>query len=511
MNGEAAKSANQRLAPVSRNDALQGATLAFQNSRDSAPGVKSNSATTAAAMASDRQPLGRQRTGSDVGPEVGSVKDKIGRLTARPLSPTNAPNVRGRSSASALSVALSSAPEVAARLAASRSPAREIVAPSSSTARLGAVRSASRAPPPPEKRQLPSPAPVRPTQGRYSPLDRMLQEHEFASDSNLPTFGRSPSQHSRATTENHDSRAPSLHPTVGSRQSSVPPDQSKPRLPPRAPPSRGSSRTSGPVGTPLRSSSRAISIAGQSIRSNGTSTSNLTDDSTGMSEEALSNAIVASSLASARASPSIKVPPPLPPQRRRARSILHLAHSPKSDLSRTPSPPKGMPHTLRGMPKEHDADHRKRRNPLNKHPHKHNEGNRKHWRREVTEKERKRYEGVWASNKGLLIPFGIQNERTLKWPSNASDMVLNLVVREIWSRSRLPEVVLQQVWDLVDHQNIGLLSREEFVVGMWLIDQTLSGHKLPVKVPDSVWESVRHVAGIKLPLAEKAKGPKAHK
>jgi hypothetical protein len=81
-------------------------------------------------------------------------------------------------------------------------------------------------------------------------------------------------------------------------------------------------------------------------------------------------------------------------------------------------------------------------------------------------------------------------------------MVLNLVVREIWSRSRLPEAILGQVWDLVDHQHIGLLIREEFVVGMWLIDQFLKGHKLPVKVRDSVWDSVRHVAGIKLPLGK---------
>jgi hypothetical protein len=33
-------------------------------------------------------------------------------------------------------------------------------------------------------------------------------------------------------------------------------------------------------------------------------------------------------------------PPPVPPQRRGARSILHMAHQSKSDLSRTPSPPK---------------------------------------------------------------------------------------------------------------------------------------------------------------------------
>lgn len=77
-------------------------------------------------------------------------------------------------------------------------------------------------------------------------------------------------------------------------------------------------------------------------------------------------------------------------------------------------------------------------------------------------------------------------------------MVLNLVVREIWSRSRLPAAVLEQVWDLVDQQQIGLLTKEEFVVGMWLIDQKLKGRKLPVKVPDSVWDSVRYVTGIKL-------------
>lgn len=118
----------------------------------------------------------------------------------------------------------------------------------------------------------------------------------------------------------------------------------------------------------------------------------------------------------------------------------------------------------------------------------------------MTEKERKRYEGVWASNKGLLIP---PDRGSRPGPDGQNgppptEMVLNLVVREIWSRSRLPSTVLEQVWDLVDHQQVGLLTKEEFVVGMWLIDQQLKGHKLPVKVPDSVWDSVRYVTGIKL-------------
>ena len=75
---------------------------------------------------------------------------------------------------------------------------------------------------------------------------------------------------------------------------------------------------------------------------------------------------------------------------------------------------------------------------------------------------------------------------------------MNIVVRDIWSRSRLHSFVLEQIWDLVDTQKIGLLTREEFVVGMWLIDQQLKGHKLPVKVPDSVWASVKRVPGISL-------------
>lgn len=319
-------------------------------------------------------------------------------------------------------------------------------------------------------------------------------------------YGRSPSVQSRSTNY-QDSRDSSPHPSLGSRHSSRPPNEAKPVHPPRLPPSREFAQSYGVAATPLRPSTPgAMSLSGLSTLSNQSHTNSAASvtDEPKMSEEALSNAIVASSLASARASPSIKVPPPLPPHRRRARSILHLGTSP-SDLSRTPSPPKGMPQTLRGMPKP-DPNHRKHRNLLNKHPHKHHEGDRKRWRREVTEKERKRYEGVWASNKGLHIPVGTDNgcgpNSDGTWPAHASDMVLNLVVREIWSRSRLPSTVLEQVWDLVDHQNIGLLLREEFVVGMWLIDQQLKGHKLPMNVPDSVWDSVRHVTGIRLPLAK---------
>lgn len=133
-----------------------------------------------------------------------------------------------------------------------------------------------------------------------------------------------------------------------------------------------------------------------------------------------------------------------------------------------------------------------------KHPNKHHEGTRKRWRDSITERERKRYEGVWAANKGLLITDqsrGASSRASEASPSpdDPAQDVLNLVVREIWSRSRLPDSALEEIWDLVDSRGIGRLRRDEFVVGLWLVDQSLKGRKMPFKVSDSVWESVRGV------------------
>jgi hypothetical protein len=127
-----------------------------------------------------------------------------------------------------------------------------------------------------------------------------------------------------------------------------------------------------------------------------------------------------------------------------------------------------------------------------KHPNKHHEGDRKRWRDVVTERERKRYEGVWAANKGLFID-------SRKSTPDGDEMmdVVNFVIKEIWLRSRLPDHVLEEVWSLVDSRGIGRLRREEFVVGMWLVDQRLKGRKLPVRISDSVWGSVRGV-GVKV-------------
>ncbi|KXL48289.1 MAG: hypothetical protein FE78DRAFT_87360 [Acidomyces sp. 'richmondensis'] len=223
----------------------------------------------------------------------------------------------------------------------------------------------------------------------------------------------------------------------------------------------------------------------------------------------LANAIVASNLASRSSSPRKVDPPPLPTRRRKHHHTL--------SFSRTPSPAKtGMLHTLRNLETEESdgeedlhpySKHHKKR-LVRKHPNKHHEGDRKRWRDAVTERERKRYEGVWAANKGLYISSPISESATSQTTpqsqdagvvnSQAADQVSNLVVRDIWARSRLPETVLEDIWDLVDEDQVGRLSKEQFVVGMWLIDQRLKGRKLPVKVSPTVWASVRGLQGIKI-------------
>ena len=231
-----------------------------------------------------------------------------------------------------------------------------------------------------------------------------------------------------------------------------------------------------------------------------------------MTGESLSSAIMGAALASSRnASPAPRRTPsfePLFPQHTKH----HHHHYP---FHRSPSPPKSSPPkatgklrtTLRKEPSSSDDEdevdkYKKKGSRImgikqRKHPNKHHEGERKRWRDQMTERERKRYEGVWAANKGLFLPQPSPNYID----NDPAQDVCNLVTRDIWLRSRLPIHVLEEVWDLVDNRAIGRLKRDEFVVGLWLIDQRLKGRKLPVKVSGSVWTSARGM-GLKVKIRD---------
>ena len=212
-----------------------------------------------------------------------------------------------------------------------------------------------------------------------------------------------------------------------------------------------------------------------------------------LSVDSLANAIVAGSLAASRAPSPTKQTLPLTPRRRsKAHALFH--HHDHS--SRTPSPARVLRQTLRPPITESDDGPRTRKpNPFRKHPNKHHEGDRKRWREQVTEAERKRYEGVWQVNKGILLVPGPDPSN----PKEFQELVSNLVVRDIWSRSQISFNTLAEIWDRVDRRGDGKLGREEFVVGMWLCDQWLKGKKTPVTISESIWSSVRHPIGITIP------------
>ncbi|QLQ78508.1 hypothetical protein HG537_0A07550 [Torulaspora globosa] len=114
----------------------------------------------------------------------------------------------------------------------------------------------------------------------------------------------------------------------------------------------------------------------------------------------------------------------------------------------------------------------------------------------VTPAERKRYEGMWVSNRCLyleLLPWWSsvisgQSAPPVRLPEDG--LILNLVVKDIWARSNLPYDLLRQIYEKVDTRGDGTLDRKSFIVGMWLVDQCLYGRKLPKKINQQVWDSV---------------------
>lgn len=225
-----------------------------------------------------------------------------------------------------------------------------------------------------------------------------------------------------------------------------------------------------------------------------------------MTGDSLANAIVGANLASRGPSQS-RSSTPAPTRRSSRKNHFHDEQNPLSRLrSRSNSPakpgarqkPVQLRTTMRKEAAESSSDEgrgkygRGRKHYMRKHPNKHREGSRKRWRDRLTEAERKRYEGVWSTNRNKALA-----QQVGRGSIEAEDDVLDLVVRDIWSRSRLPASVLGEIWDLVDRRRVRRLTREEFVVGLWLIDQSLKGRKVPARVMESVWASVR-LMGVKV-------------
>jgi hypothetical protein len=127
-----------------------------------------------------------------------------------------------------------------------------------------------------------------------------------------------------------------------------------------------------------------------------------------------------------------------------------------------------------------------------RHPNKYHEGDRKRWKLEVTPREVKTYEGVWTTNRGKLLVGEAVVEDRLSQDEKAQLKyeISDLVVREIWKRSKLPNETLAEVWDLVDDRGEHRLTRDQFIVGMWLISRAIEGKRLLHIVPASVWMSV---------------------
>lgn len=170
----------------------------------------------------------------------------------------------------------------------------------------------------------------------------------------------------------------------------------------------------------------------------------------------------------------------------------------------------------------------------------------------VSDHQRKKYEALWASNKGLYVNrvvthlVGVDydkeessdeleskktgaltvreiSERAARLSSKTvradvtelgelqlhgldhvgfADLMHGVVVQRIWRRSKLSRETLAQIWELVDYRKDGTLNKAEFIAGIWLVDQCLYGRKLPKRMPDLVWTSV---GGLGLSLNVKRK------
>lgn len=114
----------------------------------------------------------------------------------------------------------------------------------------------------------------------------------------------------------------------------------------------------------------------------------------------------------------------------------------------------------------------------------------------LSENEKKRYEALYVTNRFTNLdlldwwPDAIDSKSDQIFHIPDTGLILNLIVKSIWQRSNLSDTVLSKIFELVDMRKDGTLTRESFLIGMWLIDQSLLGKKIPLFIDDLVWNSV---------------------
>ncbi|RIA85644.1 hypothetical protein C1645_364738 [Glomus cerebriforme] len=83
---------------------------------------------------------------------------------------------------------------------------------------------------------------------------------------------------------------------------------------------------------------------------------------------------------------------------------------------------------------------------------------------------RTRYETIYDANK------------------DDNDYIDGAVVKAIYLRSRLDNKTLFKIWNHLDTDEDGRLSKNEFCAGMFLIDERLKGHPVPNELPNGLLE-----------------------
>ncbi|CAG8693790.1 13495_t:CDS:2, partial [Funneliformis caledonium] len=88
------------------------------------------------------------------------------------------------------------------------------------------------------------------------------------------------------------------------------------------------------------------------------------------------------------------------------------------------------------------------------------------------------------------IPSDARNRYEIIYDANKDDddSIDGAVVKAIYLRSCLDNKTLSKIWDLLDTDEDGRLSRNEFCAGMFLIDERLKGHPIPDELPYGLLE-----------------------